>query len=133
LLADAAGCILWAAACLSIGRIFYHQVNSVISALGLFGRRASLTVLALIALYISMKCLQRWRFIRKLRINRVTPEEAHSLLQSGAPITIADLRHPAEIEREGMKIAGARVLRPDELRSRSHEIPEDQQIILYCT
>jgi hypothetical protein len=133
LLADAAGCILWAAAYLSIGRIFYRQVDSVISALGLFGRRAGLTVLALVALYISMKYLQRRRFMRKLRINRVTPEEAHALLQSGEPIAIVDLRHPAEIDREGMKIAGARILRPDELRSRSHEIPEDQQIILYCT
>lgn len=133
LLADAAGCILWAAAYLSIGRIFYRQVDSVISALGLYGRRASLTLLALLALYISMKYLQRWRFMRKLRINRVTPEEAQALLESSEPITIVDLRHPAEIEREGMKIAGARIFRPDELRSRSHEIPEDQQIILYCT
>ena len=55
------------------------------------------------------------------------------MLQKGEPITIVDLRHPAEIEREGMKIAGAQILGPDELRSRSHQIPEDQQIILYCT
>ena len=133
LLADAVGCILWAVAYLSIGRIFHRQVDSVISALGLFGRRATLTVLALVTLYISTKYLQRWRFIRKLRVNRVTPEEAYALLESGEPVTIVDLRHPAEIERERMKIAGARILRPDELRSRSHEIPEEQQIILYCT
>ncbi|MFL6446305.1 MAG: VTT domain-containing protein [Bryobacteraceae bacterium] len=133
LLADAAGCTLWATAYLLLGRIFYHQIDSLVSALGLFGRRAGLIVVALLACYISMKYLQRWRFIHKLRINRVTPEEARALLESGDPVTIVDLRHPSEIEREGMKIAGARILRPDELRSRSHEIPEDQQIILYCT
>lgn len=133
LLADAGGCLLWSAAYLSVGRLFYRRVDSVIAALGLFGRRASLVVVTLILLYLGVKYLQRWRFIRKLRINRVTAAEADALLQGGEPITIVDLRHPAEIEREGMKIAGAQILGPDELRSRSHQIPEDQQIILYCT
>ncbi|MFL6414990.1 MAG: VTT domain-containing protein [Bryobacteraceae bacterium] len=133
LLADAAGSMLWAAAYLIVGRIFYRQVDSVVSAVGLFGRRAGLIVVTLLVIYILMKYLQRWRFMRTLRTNRVTPEEAQALLQGGDPITIVDLRHLAEIERDGIKIAGARILRPDELRSRSHEIPEDQQIILYCT
>ena len=101
--------------------------------LGFFGRRAGLVILTLLALYISAKYLQRQRFLRKLRINGVTAHEARALLASGEPITIIDLRHPTEIKREGMKIAGARILRPGDLRSRSHEIPEDQQIILYCT
>jgi SNARE associated Golgi protein len=133
LLADAAGCTLWAGAYLLIGRIFYRQVDAVIVLLGLFGRSAGLIVTALIALYIAVKYLERRRFLRKLRINRITPHEVHDLLERGQAITIVDLRHPAEVERAGMKIAGALVLRPDELRSRSDEIPRDQQIILYCT
>ena len=118
-LADAAGCALWATAYLSLGRIFYRQIDTVIALLGLFGRRAGLVILALLALYISVKYLQRWLFIRKLRVDRVTPQEACVLLASGVPATIIDLRHPADIEREGLKIAGARIIRPDELRSRS--------------
>jgi membrane protein DedA with SNARE-associated domain len=133
LLADATGCCLWAGAYLLLGRVFYRQVDSLTSLLGLFGRRAGLVILTLLALFISAKYFQRRRFLRKLRINRVTPQEARALLQSSEPLTIIDLRHTAEIKREGMKIAGARILRPDELRSRSHEIPENQQIILYCT
>ncbi|MBV9303692.1 MAG: VTT domain-containing protein [Acidobacteriaceae bacterium] len=133
LLADAAGCILWAGSYLLLGRIFYRQVDALVSLLGLFGRRAGLIVLTLIGLYVAAKYVQRRRFIRKLRINRITPDQARVLLESGERVTIIDLRHPAEIEREGMKIAGATVLRPDDLRSRSHEIPENQQIILYCT
>lgn len=131
--ADAAGCIFWAGAYLLLGRLFYRQVDALISLLGLLGRRASLIVLVLITLYVAAKYLQRRRFIRKLRVDRITPHEARELLESGDPITVIDLRHPAEVERDGMKIAGALVLRPDELRSRSHEIPQNQQIILYCT
>ena len=133
LLADLWGCILWAGAYLLVGRLFYRQVDSVILMLGLFGRRAGLIVLALIALYISTKYVQRRLFIRKLRVNRITPHQLQELLASGEPITIIDLRDQAELERDGMKIPGAFVLRLDELRSRSHEIPRDQQIILYCT
>jgi rhodanese-related sulfurtransferase len=105
----------------------------VISALGLFGRRAGFVIAGLVALYIAVKYLDRWRFTRELRINRITPEELRELLEIRHPITIIDLRHPGEVERDGTKITGAVVLRPDELRSRAHEIPLDQQIILYCT
>ena len=133
LVADAAGCMLWAGAYLLVGRIFYRQVDALISMLGLFGRRAGLIILILLAIYISAKYIQRRRFLKKLRINRITPQEARALLASGESVIIVDLRHPSEIEREGMKIAGARILRPDDLRARSHAIPEDQQIILYCT
>jgi membrane protein DedA with SNARE-associated domain len=133
ILADAAGCFLWASAYLLLGRIFYREVDSVISALGLFGRRAGLVMLTILSLYLSAKYLQRRLFLRKLRISRVTPQEASALIASGEPLTIIDLRHPVDIQREGMKIAGARILRRDDLRSRSHEIPEHQQVILYCT
>jgi rhodanese-related sulfurtransferase len=64
---------------------------------------------------------------------RITPQQVLELLECGDSITIIDLRHPAEVQRDGRKITGALVLRPDELRSRSHEIMQDQQIILYCT
>ena len=133
LLADTAGCVLWTGSYILLGRIFYRQVDSLISLLGLFGRRAGLVILILLALYTSWKYLQRRRFIRTLRVNRVHAKEVVALRDKGEPITIIDLRHPAEIEREGMKIAGAIVARPDDLRSLSHEIPENQQIILYCT
>jgi membrane protein DedA with SNARE-associated domain len=133
LLADAAGCALWASAYLLVGRVFYRQVDAVIALLGLFGRSTGLVVAALIALYVAVKYLERRWFLHKLRINRITPDEVHDLLERGHAMTIVDLRHPAEVERAGMKIAGALVLRPDDLRSRSHEIPRNHQIILYCT
>jgi len=133
LLADAAGCALWVSAYLLLGLIFHHQVDAVVFWLGLFGRRAGVIVISLIALYIGVKYFQRWRFLRELRVNRITPQAARELTDTGQLVTIVDLRHPAEIEREGVKIVGALVLRPDEVHLRSHEIPHDHDIILYCT
>jgi membrane protein DedA with SNARE-associated domain/rhodanese-related sulfurtransferase len=133
LFADTAGCFLWAGAYLAIGRIFHRQVDAVVSLLGLFGRRAGLVAACLVALYIGAKYLQRLWFRRKLRINRISAAELNDLLSRGQPVTVVDLRHPAEIERDGVKIAGALILRPDNVRARARELPRDREIVLYCT
>jgi membrane protein DedA with SNARE-associated domain len=133
LLADAAGSSLWVFGYLLVGRLFHHQIDDIIRMLGFYGRRAGLIALSLIAAYLAYKYLQRWRFRRQLRINRVTPLEALDLLSGGENITLVDLRNPAEICEAGWKIAGARILTPEDLRSRSHEIPEEHEVILYCS
>lgn len=133
LLADAGGCLLWATTYLVIGDLLHNQVDAVIGRLGLFGRRAGLTIFVLLALYIGYRAFQRWRFRRELRINRITPEELMALMEKRKPITIVDLRSRSDIEHEGLKIASALAIRPEDLRSRSHQIPENQDIILYCS
>lgn len=133
LLADVAGCALWITSCLLLGRLFHQQVDLLVVWLGLFGRRAGLVILALIGLYLGAKYFQRWRALRDLRINRVTPQAVRDLLDKAVPLTIMDLRHPAEVEREAVKLPGALLLTPDSLRAHASEIPPDQDIVLYCT
>lgn len=133
LLADITGCTLWVGSYLLLGRTFHREVDVLIRWLGLFGRRAGVTVAILIALYILIKYLQRKRLIRKLRVDRITPSQALELITGEKPVTIVDLRHRAEVERDGVKIAGALVLRSDDLRADSRQIPPDREVILYCT
>lgn len=133
LLADAAGCTLWVGAYLMLGFLFHKQVSKIIVGIGLIGRQAGIVALTLISIYIAAKYFQRWRFHHQLRINRVTPEAALSLLKNGALVTIVDLRSPIEIKEGGLKIAGAVVLQPEDLDARSHQIPDDHEVILYCS
>lgn len=133
LLFDAGGAFLWALSYLLAGFIFHRQVDAIIVGIGLLGRRAGVVVAILIGAYLAYKYFQRWRFLRQVRINRISPEALGSMLANGQAVTVVDLRHPAEVEREGAKIAGALLIRPDELRSRSAEIPRNQEVILYCT
>lgn len=130
---DLAGCMLWCGTYLTVGRVFHRQITNLVEALGLFGRQAGVVVLVLLTIFAGWKYLQRWRLRRELRINRITPQAAFDLLMSGGPITLVDLRNPTEIEQEGFKIAGALVLRPADLRDKSHEIPEHHEVILYCS
>lgn len=133
LIADFGGCALWISTYLLVGKLFHRQIDDLIILLGLFGHRASLVIVTLLAAYIGWKVLQRWRLRRELRINRVSPQEALNLMSSGPPVTVVDLRNEAEIEQVGYKIAGALVLRPEDLRSKSHEIPDQHEVILYCS
>jgi membrane protein DedA with SNARE-associated domain/rhodanese-related sulfurtransferase len=130
---DAAGCALWAGGYLLIGQIFYRQVDLAILWLGLMGRRAGVTVALLIALYLGFKYFQRWRFLHNLRTDRITPEGLRELLKTCDSVSIIDLRHPSEVESEGLKIPNALVVRPEDLRLRAHEIPREREVILYCT
>lgn len=133
LLADAAGSSLWALAWLLAGFFLHRQVDVAMQWLGLFGRRAGIILVCLAALYVGMKYFQRWRFLRQVRINRITPQELRMLIEAGEPVTIIDLRHPADVAREGVRVPGALVVSPEDLRARANEIPPDQEIVLYCS
>jgi membrane protein DedA with SNARE-associated domain/rhodanese-related sulfurtransferase len=130
---DAYGAALWTATYLLIGVIFHKQVESVMNFLSQLGHWAIVVLLGALGLYFAFKYFQRWRFVHSLKVNRVSPEELMERLSAGIETTIVDLRHPLEIEREGFKIAGAMVVRPQELRARAREISKNQEVVLYCS
>ena len=134
LIADTIGCTLWVSAYMLVGVLFHRYVESLIVQLGLFGHRAGVVAATFVVLFIGYKYIQRWRILRELRINRITPQGLQGLLDtSKGSVTIVDLRHPSEVERDAFKIPGALVMRPEDLRARAREIPQGQEIILYCT
>ena len=59
MLFDSLGAALWAGSYLLLGLIFHREVNTVISLLGLFGRRAGLIILCLLGAYIGASHLSR--------------------------------------------------------------------------
>jgi membrane protein DedA with SNARE-associated domain/rhodanese-related sulfurtransferase len=133
LVADTIGCGLWVSAYMLTGVLFHRYVESLIVQLGFFGQRAGVVVAFLLACFIGFKWLQRWRILRELRVNRISPLEVRELQETSKGLMIVDLRNAAEIAREAYKIPGAVVKRPEDLKALAQEIPPDQEIILYCT
>jgi rhodanese-related sulfurtransferase len=86
-----------------------------------------------LAVYIGWKYVQRRRFIRRLRIARITPEELLAKLETREEIVVVDLRHSLEFEADGVSVPGAIRFSPDELDGRHQEIPRDRDVVLYCT
>jgi membrane protein DedA with SNARE-associated domain len=133
LLLDAAGSSLWAGSYLWLGVLFHHEVDVIILWLGLFGQRAGVVMVVLLALYIAAKYTQRRLLLRQLRISRISPHDVYDQLAGGDLMTIVDLRNSAEVDRSGIKIVGATLINPSELRTRASEIPLGRDVVLYCT
>lgn len=130
---DAGGALLWAGGYLSIGYIFSGEIERIAArAARLGGSLLALLVTALIA-YIVFKWIARRRFLRELRISRITAEELKAKIDAGEEIVIVDLRHSLDFEADPETIPGAFRIEAKELEEKTGSLPRDREVILYCT
>lgn len=130
---DGLGALLWAGAFVCAGFIFSAQLDRVAVYAQRLGAGLLLLLVGGLAAYIGFKFYQRQRFIRALRIARITPEELKRKLDAGEDMVVVDLRHSVEFEADEAKVPGAIHLGPEEIEQRHLEIPRDRDIVLYCT
>jgi rhodanese-related sulfurtransferase len=83
--------------------------------------------------YILYKYYDRRRFLKRLRVARISPEELMAMITGGERLAIVDLRHRLEVEFDGVRIPGALSISFDEIEARKDEIPRDEEVILYCS
>ncbi len=133
LLLDALGAFLWIGAYMGLGYLLSDYVERVAAYARLLGSSLLGIALGGLALYIAGKYIQRRRFIRRLRIARITPVELQRKLDAGEALVIVDLRHSLDFEADSVVVPGAVHVSPEELEQRSQEIPRDRDVILYCT
>src|SRR5262249_49526450 len=100
---DSLGGLFWVVTFTSLGLIFSDQLEQIAVLAGS------------LAAYILWKFIQRQRFLRRLRIARITPKELMDKLTAGENISIVDLRQPMDIEAFPQMI-------PDALRIAMEEI-----------
>jgi membrane protein DedA with SNARE-associated domain len=130
---DLSGTIAYVGAFAGAGYVFSTQLKEAsMVALGL-GSLLAVLVVGALAAYIGWKYFQRQRFIRSLRIARISPEELHRKLESGEKVFILDLRHSSEVEAKDAWLPGARRVRPEDIDRQNGEIPRDRDVVLYCT
>jgi membrane protein DedA with SNARE-associated domain len=130
LTADIAGTLLWGTSIMGIGFVFRAQLEHVGDVAARMGKGLAAVVAGVVALWLGWKQWQRHRFIRSLKVARITPEEVLARL---AEIAIVDLRSSVELELDGMKLPGAMWFDRKELGLHRDKIPRDRDVILYCT
>jgi len=131
LLYDAAGAAIWSGAYFLLGFVFAAQLELLLGYVSTMGSGLLLLAAALLAVWIGRKYLQRRLFLRQLKGDRITPEEVASRLDAGEDLVIVDLR--SRLSGAAAAIPGAIRLPFEELTARSHEIPRDREIILFCS
>ena len=130
LIFDGLGGSLWVVTVTSLGLIFGDQLEQI--ALRWGGWLVAVLAGGLAA-YVLWKFIQRRRFLRRLRIARITPKELMDKLTAGEIISIVDLRQPMDIEAFPQMIPGALRIAMEEIEERHAEIPRDRDVVLYCS
>ena len=126
------GSLIWAACFALVGYIPARKLPIDILIEEALGWLLLLVVVAVV-IHVIWKYVQRERFIRSLRISRITVSEVKASLDRGERPFIVDLRHMLEFVVDPRTVPTAVRISPDELPSRNAEIPRDRDIILYCT
>ena len=123
----------WAGAYLFLGWIFSSQLEIVAGWMERLGSWAFAALAAAVGAYVAWKWIGRQRFLRKIRIARITPEELKTMMDGGQDLMVVDVRDRVDFDAEPAIIPGALHLSIDELDARHREIPREREIILYCT
>ena len=130
LIFDSLGGFLWVVTVTSLGLILGDQLERISL------RWGGWLVAVLgggLAAYVLWKFIQRRRFLRRLRIARITPKELMDKLTAKENISIVDLRQPMDIEAFPQMIPGALRIAMEEIEERHGEIPRDRDVVLYCS
>ena len=130
LIFDSLGGFLWVVTVTSLGLILGDQLERISLRWG--GWLVAVLAGGLTA-YVLWKFIQRRRFLRRLRIARITPNELMDKLTAKENISIVDLRQPMDIEAFPQMIPGALRIAMEEIEERHGEIPRDRDVVLYCS
>lgn len=132
LLVNALGTLLWTVIFALVGFIPARKLPIDVLLERAAGWLFVLLVIAVLANVI-WKYVQRERFIRSLRVSRMTVQELKAAIDRGERPFVVDLRHKLEFLVNPRTVATAIRIAPDELSLRHAELPRDREVVLYCT
>lgn len=131
LLFDSLGALLWCGSAIFLGSLFSSAVSDLLDILASLGQWGLALVGLAFAVYLAKKWWQRYTFLKDLRMARITVKELDTLLRSGNPPTIIDVR--TGLAQQSGRIPGAMVLSADDDLSALVTNPEtDSEVIIYC-
>jgi hypothetical protein len=117
-----------------LGYIFSDALELVARRIGLLGNWTAVVVATALAAYVLIKFIQRRRFLRSLRIARITPEEVKRRLDLGdTTLAIIDTRSALDVAAEPHGIPGALWIAAEDIDRRRDELPRGREIVLYCS
>jgi membrane protein DedA with SNARE-associated domain len=133
LIYDGLGAAIWAGAAVAVGRALHHAIDIVLIRLEALGGWAVLFVASVLALVVIGKWVQRQRFIRQLRMARVSVDELKAMFDRGAAPVVLDVRTGSSRRSDPHRIPTAIVADSGQIVRRVQDLRPDAEIILYCT
>jgi membrane protein DedA with SNARE-associated domain len=125
----ATGALLWGGAWLVLG----YGAGQVVTRAGQLGTIVAVTLVLVITTYVIAKFVQRRRFLRSLRIARISPDELGRQLAAGDKPLIVDLRSAVDVKLTPYALPGATRLAVEDLEQGRVEVPRDRDVVVYCS
>ncbi len=133
LLYDGAGALVWAGAGVAAGMAFHRAIDRALEFLTGIGSRALVILGVALLLFVAVKWWQRRRFYKMLRMARISPAELRRLMDEGRDPVVLDVRTQGALLADPRRIPGARLLELSDIPEKLAGLPQDREIVLYCT
>jgi len=130
---DALGALFYFGTFVAVGYVFSSQLEQAAARISSLGFYLLVICAAGLGAYIGWKYVQRRRFIRSLRIARITPDELNRKIAAGEEVVVVDLRHSLDFDAAPRTIPGAIRMAPEKVEEGHTQIPRDREIVLFCT
>ena len=127
------GAALWAGAAVAAGMVFHAQIDQLLAWLADMGFGAALVIAFIVGFYIAFKWLDRYLFIRLMRMVRITVDELHDMVRQGMNPVILDARSHAARKLDPRRIPGALAVDIAEPERHLAQIPPEREVVVYCT
>ena len=127
------GAALWAGAAVAVGMIFHAEVDWVLGRLTDMGFGAALVIGLTVGFYIAFKWLDRYLFIRLMRMVRITADELHDMMHQGMSPVILDVRSHAARKLDPRRVPGAIAVDIAAPQASLPAVAPDRDIVVYCT
>lgn len=127
------GMLIWSVTFVGLGYVLDEELERISRVAAELGDGLFVLLGGALLLYMTAKYVRRRRFLRELRVARLTPEELKGKLDAGEDIEIVDLRHVLDFETQPETIPGANHIPVEHLDDRHDEISRDREVVLYCT
>jgi membrane protein DedA with SNARE-associated domain len=124
---------IWAGIALGAGMLFHTEVEAALKWLQEMGAGALTALVGIIALYAAVKWIERWLFIRALRMARISVDELHEMIQRGAQPIILDVRSESARRLDPRRIPGALAVDIAAPELALAQVAADREIVVYCT
>ena len=131
LLFDAGGAALWVGVAVTLGYVFSDAIEDVMKTLTSLGRYGVMIVVAGFVAWIAFKWWSRYRFIKQLRMDRVSVDELREMMEKNAVQALVDVRSAITQEATG-KIPGALAIDMKNIAAGFEGLPVDGEVIVYC-
>jgi membrane protein DedA with SNARE-associated domain/rhodanese-related sulfurtransferase len=131
LLFDAGGAALWVGVAVTLGYVFSDAIEDVMKTLTSLGRYGVMIVVAGFVAWIAFKWWSRYRFIKQLRMDRVSVDELREMMKKNAVQALVDVRSAITQEATG-KIPGALAIDMKNIAAGFEGVPVDGEVVVYC-